>query len=102
MRSVGNGHATSEALTNELTVCAGLASESFVVNPRFTCLDDRIEDAEIKRCLDTCGLPVLRSMISAWRQMVCTPDEDLDWRDEPGGQSCRWCLKAFLPPASRH
>lgn len=103
--STGNVHATSVTLTNELTVCAGLASESFVVNAIVSSPDNRIEDAKVKRCPNACGLPVLRSIISAWRQIVCTQDEDTCWgdcRDELGARSYRWCLKASLPPASRH
>lgn len=71
---MSNGDAKSETLTNELTVCARLASESIIVNSQISSLDNRIEDAEVKRCSDTCGLPMLRSMISAWRQMACTPN----------------------------
>jgi len=75
--SFGNENVSSEVLTNELILCACLASESFIVNPVISSLDNRIEDAEVKSCPDTCGLPVLRSIISAWRQMVRTQDEDM-------------------------
>lgn len=91
-----------EALTNELTLGSSLASERIIINPMVSCLDNRVEDAKVKRCPDTCGLPVLRSMISAWLQMVRTLDEILSWEDELGGQSCRWYPAASLPPASRH
>lgn len=102
MPSIDIGHATSETLTNELTVGSSLASENIVSNPMVSGLDDRIEDAEVQRCPDTCSLPVLRSMISAWRQMVWTLDKGLSWRDELDARSCTWCQRASLPPASRH